>query len=383
MLGRLKFVISPLVNQMLDRLPRDVWTSETTTFFDPSIGGGQFVREIERRLLAVGHSQENVQTRVYGLAEDKLSLHYAVRNLIGTYRIGSIEGMSKQFDVIVGNPPYQDATMGKHKSSPLWIRIVGKSHELLKNGGYLAMVTPSSWMSPSKAFDAIFSKDDLQSVDLTAKRHFNVGSTFSAWVLRKAPATRKTLFITADGENTIDWSGMRFLPHIVTPTTVSLMRKFFFREGPTFTMERNDETDTRTLSKERTNEFKFRVFHTNAQTELWAKKKNSNHDIPKVMMTLSGYQIPVYSDDCGTSQIVIYVKVKSAAEGKRVMRILSSKLYNVMIETLGKYGNAWGLNRVLFSLPAVARDRDWTDEDLYTHFGLTKVEIAYIEEHAK
>jgi hypothetical protein len=308
------------------------------------------------------------------------------RKNLASMRFAVVDGdgvKNMKFDVIVGNPPYQDVTMGKHKSSPLWIRIVGKSFELLKDNGYLAMVTPSSWMSPSKAFDAIYSQYDLQSVDLTAKRHFNVGSTFSAWVLRKAPTTRQTLFVTEDGEAMIDWKGMMFLPHIVNPVTVSLTRKFFFREGPKFSMQRNDETDTRTLSKERTTEFRYRVFHTNAQTELWARRKNGNHDVPKVMMTLSGYQIPIYSDDCGTSQIVIYLEVKNAAEGKRIIRILTSKLYNVMIETLGKYGNAWGLNRVLFSLPAVDRSIDWTDEALYKHFGLTKAEIAYVEANAK
>jgi len=50
MLSRIKFEIAPLVNEMLDQLPADIWTSETTTFLDPGMAGGQFVREIERRL---------------------------------------------------------------------------------------------------------------------------------------------------------------------------------------------------------------------------------------------------------------------------------------------------------------------------------------------
>ena len=58
MLSRIKFEITPLVNKMLDQLPSEVWTSTTTTFFDPAIAGGQFVREIERRLLEAGHSRD-------------------------------------------------------------------------------------------------------------------------------------------------------------------------------------------------------------------------------------------------------------------------------------------------------------------------------------
>ena len=60
MLSRLKFPIEPLVKNMLDQLPMDVWTSSTTTFLDPAMGGGQFLVEIQRRLRAAGHSDDNM-----------------------------------------------------------------------------------------------------------------------------------------------------------------------------------------------------------------------------------------------------------------------------------------------------------------------------------
>ena len=56
MLSRMKFEIEALVEEMLDQLPETVWTSNSTTFFDPAIGGGQFVRAIEQRLRERGHS---------------------------------------------------------------------------------------------------------------------------------------------------------------------------------------------------------------------------------------------------------------------------------------------------------------------------------------
>ena len=46
MLSRIKFEIEPLVKEMLDQLPASVWANDTTTFFDPAIGGGQFVRHL-------------------------------------------------------------------------------------------------------------------------------------------------------------------------------------------------------------------------------------------------------------------------------------------------------------------------------------------------
>ena len=87
MLSRMKFEIEELVNEMLDHLPDSVWTSESTTFLDPAIGGGQFVREIERRLKAHGHSDSNIRHRVFGFEESDLHIKFAVNKyrLLGQY----------------------------------------------------------------------------------------------------------------------------------------------------------------------------------------------------------------------------------------------------------------------------------------------------------
>ncbi len=66
MLSRLKFAIAPLVKEILDNLPDSIWTSSSTTFLDPAMGGGQFLVEIERRLRVAGHSDENIANRVFG-----------------------------------------------------------------------------------------------------------------------------------------------------------------------------------------------------------------------------------------------------------------------------------------------------------------------------
>ena len=87
MLIRLKFDISALVQEILDRLPPEVWISAITTFLDPSIGGGQFVAEIERRLRAHGHSDANIRSRVFGYERGPVAIQYAVNkhNLVGNY----------------------------------------------------------------------------------------------------------------------------------------------------------------------------------------------------------------------------------------------------------------------------------------------------------
>ena len=114
MLSRLKFAIAPLVKEILDNLPDSIWTSSSTTFLDPAMGGGQFLVEIERRLREAGHSDENIATRVFGCEKNKLRVNYAKNNkkLVSTNLYVS-DFLSRdwgtmKFDVIVGNPPYND-----------------------------------------------------------------------------------------------------------------------------------------------------------------------------------------------------------------------------------------------------------------------------------
>lgn len=108
MLARLKFELDDLVNEMLAQMPPAVWESDTTTFLDPVMGGGQFVKEIEKRLLAHGHSEKNVSKRVFGYESNQMRINFATRKhkLIGTYAVSNFLEMdiTNKFDIIIGNP---------------------------------------------------------------------------------------------------------------------------------------------------------------------------------------------------------------------------------------------------------------------------------------
>lgn len=54
------FTPSPLVNEILDKFPNDVWKDPTKTWLDPTAGNGNFLVEIKTRLLAEGHSEQHI-----------------------------------------------------------------------------------------------------------------------------------------------------------------------------------------------------------------------------------------------------------------------------------------------------------------------------------
>jgi type I restriction-modification system DNA methylase subunit len=70
------FTPTLLVQQMLERLPQELFTNPTKTFLDPSCGDGQFLGEVLIRKLENGISFETALSTIYGveLMEDNVKL---------------------------------------------------------------------------------------------------------------------------------------------------------------------------------------------------------------------------------------------------------------------------------------------------------------------
>lgn len=187
MIGRLKFEISPLVNKILDQIPQEILINGI--IFDPAIGGGQFVYEVERRKRAAGKTDEDIRNTVFGVEENILRRNYAVNkhSLVGTYTVDNFlekDFKDMKFDVILGNPPYQDGTKdgGQNK---IYNQISKKSLSLLKPNGVMAFITPTSVLKESKRFSLI-NMPGLKTVDFTANNYFSVGTTICWWMIDKS-----------------------------------------------------------------------------------------------------------------------------------------------------------------------------------------------------
>jgi len=61
------FTPDPLVNEMLDKLPSDIWTDPSKTFVEPAAGNGNFVIAILRRKLDAGHPPLEAISTIYGV----------------------------------------------------------------------------------------------------------------------------------------------------------------------------------------------------------------------------------------------------------------------------------------------------------------------------
>ena len=382
MLSRIKFEITPLVNKMLDQLPSEVWTSTTTTFFDPAIAGGQFVREIERRLLEAGHSRKNVSGRVFGCEEYEHQVQYALNKykLLGNYAVTNFleQDFNMKFDVIVGNPPYQSGngeSGGKHS---LWRKFVKKSFELGATDGYVLLVCPGF---PYQANDIgrCFTENTPLVLNNDASSYFpGIGSEIKYWIVKQG---NHNLPFVVDGQV---WTpGLDLDPTLDTLyhsiiDKINKFDKFEYKQdrGYNSTQFKNDNKD---YFDTPIGESIYPIRHASTVKVCYVKAPTECHSKRKVMMTFSGYPaFEYYSETTPMSscyQMSGYIEVANKKEAISLIELYQSELYSF----LSNFNSSGMKGAENYCLPKLDLTRTWTDTDIYKEFKLTNAEIEYIQ----
>lgn len=397
MLSRMKFEIEPLVAEMLDQLPESVWTSKTSTFFDPAIGGGQFVRAIEQRLRSSGHSDANIRNRVFGFEESDLHIRFAVNKykLVGQYVRKPYEKFfeldnSMKFDVVVGNPPYQNKE--ENADGALWLRFVNKGMEHLAQDGKLMFITPTSWVgkqsNTKKADWSSFTDNHVELYKVLNKtekeQHFGgVGSSFGYYILSKGSGLTKIVF--EDGSFTnYQLVAKEPLPNTITKLSFGIHQKIAKVKKLHF--ESNFKFHSQVLKKKgivsdlKGNGFKHTTYFSHNLIRYTTEKQDIYSDV-KVMIPNVGTIANAWVDsNCNLTEDVTFVKVSSIQDGNNLVSILKSKLF---LYIGSQYRSGRNLGLAMKFLPALDISKKWTDKAIYEHFGLTQEEIDYVEANVK
>lgn len=118
-INRSKFLIKYpdiLTDKIINKIPKWMFKDKSIKFLDPSIGSGQIVAKLERKLFEYGNTIKDVSKRVFGLEETNYEINNAKHKnvLHGTYEKGDIFNMPKSFPryfngPVVMNPPYDGA----------------------------------------------------------------------------------------------------------------------------------------------------------------------------------------------------------------------------------------------------------------------------------
>ena len=163
-----------LVEEMLDKLPIDVWSNPNLKWFDPTVGIGNFMVCVYYRLMKglesviTDHSQRKkhiIENMLY-MSEMNAKNVFICKTVFGdnaniyegdTLKLDVLAKWNiEKFDIIIGNPPYNSggirsstgAKLGE-KNETIWPKFVEQAFAILKDGGYLAFIHPLSWLKTS------------------------------------------------------------------------------------------------------------------------------------------------------------------------------------------------------------------------------------------
>ena len=162
------FTPTALIEEMLNKLPKEVWKNKDYKWLDPANGIGNFPMIAYNKLMeGLKDEIKTKETRSEHIIKNMLYMFEINPKNVGVSRkifghdanifcndflksdIEKICGV-KNFDVIMGNPPYNISGVGRQSKTNIDDEFIEKSLQLLNTKGFLLFVTKTHWRCVNK-----------------------------------------------------------------------------------------------------------------------------------------------------------------------------------------------------------------------------------------
>lgn len=429
------FTPIPLTEEMLDKLPNEVWSNPNLKWLDLSNGMGNFfIRPYFRLMDGLSNIIVNEESRKKHILENMFYMSELnkkncflckqIFDINNKYRLNIYNGDSLKldtlktwnidfFDIIIGNPPYQDFNAtGDNK---LYLSFIKKSLEILKPNGLLLQITPNNVKDyltcTEKNRDYIDNFYELLFISFnTADSYFkNIGIQFCYFLLRKnivSKNTTKIIFLrnkiieTDTIEITkgmklplclsnIDFNVINKTSNLINQTheLFNIKKASYFKNNKTsFQRIRKEHFLKGDVSDKYTTEFKYKIIDKITVNKpypgvyFYNKFEMVDYGKPKIIMCTGGYLMTSYDEkgEYNLSDNMIYLLSDTKSEYESFKIISDSNLVkylNKLTMTDGLHGR----DTVIMNLKKVNLSNINNDTDIYNLYGLTSDEINIIE----
>ena len=372
------FTPIPLITEMLDRLPVEVWSNPALKWFDPASGMGNFFIVVYQRLM-VGLKDmiEDFEERKKHILEKMLYaselnkknvfIYRLLFNIKGEYRLNVFNGDTlkeldtmkewgvDKFDVIVGNPPYnafQLSTGKRGGGDHLWNKFVVKSLLLVKDDGLLCLIHPPGWRKPQSEhskcndfFNCLTRDNTMLYLEIhntkDGMKTFCCGTRYDWYVLRHTKnniINFKTKVV--DEEKNIcfvDLSVLNWLPNGCFKEVGSLLAVDNEENCQILQSMSVYETRKKWISPIETKEFKYPVVHSTPKEGhrfVWSNKNdNGFYGVKKVIFGESGIYNPIIDIEgkYAMSQGAMAIIINNKLEGEKISKFLCSKEFDKIL----------------------------------------------------
>lgn len=319
-----------------------------------------------------------------------------------------------RFDVIISNPPYQLSTAGDSnggQARPIYQLFVHQAIKLAPR--YVVMITPSRWFSGGWGLDDFRNNmlsgnhirelhDFQQSEDCFTGVEIKGGVSYFLWDKdntgschvvshSKTKETVSERFLVEDGMDTfIRWNEAVGIYHKVSSLTEETVSSIVSKQRP-FDLPTNVVGNT--VAKDGDIELIIRggkkVYYPRASIKKNAdiidqykvfisKAYNGGDTFPHQII---GSPILGQPGTCCSETYVFAGPFNSQIEAENFMSYVRTKFFRFMV--LIKKISQDALQKVYSIVPMQDFSKPWTDEELYTKYGLTDDEVAFIDSMIK
>jgi len=224
------------------------------------------------------------------------------------------------FDVIIGNPPFQDSKHDAKKNS-LWKQFVDFSWDRCT---VLSLIVPASFTSPAVRFEEV--KPYLKHLSFNVKKHFpGVGVQFCRFVLDKNHVGPCTIESYQGDIFELDLSTQTGIPETITPQLIEDANSIFLN---TRVWQKTCEYHTQ-QKKKFSDDGVIDVIH-GAQV-LKTNFQHPNNEKIRVQCPTTKHPVFTVIQNTGLSQTHIWTEVDSVEEGEELCeRLNSDKVQKVL-----------------------------------------------------
>lgn len=283
----------------------------------------------------------------------------------------------RTWDCVIGNPPYQDFKAKSSKKT--WKPFLRTSIDILKEGGFVAFITPFSWGTPVNDIFYVFQNNQVNFVNLDDKKYFpGVGTTISWYVIQKNRNSVDTEFLYNGEIININLKNVVFLPSDMSKETINILKKFLSHsEKLGIQYDFFCEQRKPIMSKVEDKQYKYPVKHTSSQI-LYCSIPHPNTKIKKVIFPISSSMKAEYDGGgkYGCSQHYAWVEVLNKKEGDAVISFLNSEIIK-WLRKVTHWSASWS-RPILDMIPNIPKDKCYTDKEIYKMFDVSNDEQNHI-----
>lgn len=343
-----------LIDDMLDKIPDDVWKDKTLKWLDPCVGIGNFTVCIIERLmkfLDIQNEEErynhivNNMLYVCDIQETSIKFvkdNFGIKNIYNGSFLDTICFENIIFDIVVANPPYNGATeTNKTNGNMIWDEFVVKSFNISER---LLFVHPSIWRKPltknSKVKDllSLFKTRNLKYLNINSldegKKIFNAGTRFDYYYLDNSIYEKTLVNDEKCNEYLINIKYMDFIPNF---DIIEVYEHLKADNNIIFNSSYHGVN--KYISDVKNEEFCFPLIHSTPKKGIVYKYSNRNDKghfgIPKIIIGESGVDNLVIDIDgiYGMTQGAMGIVIKNIEEGETISKFLKSEKFKSIIKS--------------------------------------------------